>query len=471
MESDTGRRAIVLGGGLAGTLAASVLAGHVDEVTIVERDRLPAQPLPRKGVPHGRHVHALVAGGARAFDSLLPGITDTLVAEGAHRLGLPNQFLVFTPSGWWSRPEREIQFVISASRGLIDWVVRQRVLRDPDASGISVLERTDVLGLVGDRSRVRGVRLRDRAGGNEHELTADFVLDATGRGSKAADWLGALGVPAPPEELIDPGIAYATRMFAAPAGFERGFVSVNIQADPRSSEPGKGGVLNPIEGGRWLVTVAGMRGSEPPVDAEGFAAYARELRHPLIADLMRIAEPLTEPYGYRITANRRRHYERVSPWPEGFVVLGDASCTFNPIYGHGMATVARSALALRSGLRRHGIATGARSIQRAISRAANDAWSFAISQDLRYPTTIGPRPGRLARLGHRYADRLVSVADRPAVATAEINVYTLSAPSWHLAKPRVLLDALLGPKTPPRTVPPFTPAELRLLPGPAGGPA
>jgi 2-polyprenyl-6-methoxyphenol hydroxylase-like FAD-dependent oxidoreductase len=460
------RTGLVLGGGLAGTLAAMVLAGHVDEVTIVERDRLPAEPLPRKGVPQGRHVHALVAGGARALDELLPGATDAMLAAGAHRLGMPGQFLIFGPNGWWPRSEREVQFVISGSRALIDWVVRERVLRDP---AISVREHTDVLGLTGDPTRVRGARLRDRDSGIVEEVAADFVVDATGRGSSAAGWLAALGLPAADEDVVDPGVAYVTRMFTAPAEFADGFLSVNIQADPSSPEPGMGGVLNPIEGGRWLVTMAGMRGAEPPLDDTGFTAFARKLRHPLIADLISAATPLTEPYGYRTTANRRRRYERVSPWPQGFAVLGDASCTFNPIYGHGMATVARSALALRSGLRRHGLA-GAQQIQRAIAAAANDAWSLAVSLDVRYPRTIGPKPGRLSRLRYRYGDRLATVAGNPVVARAQFDVLTLSAPAWRLLTPRMVLEALTGPRAPWSTEPPFTPEERRRLPVPTEGP-
>src|SRR5437763_5428814 len=119
--------ALVLGGGLAGMLAASVLADHADAVTIVDRDRFPDGPADRAGTPHARHTHILVAGGARALDELLPGTTNTLLSLDAQHVGMPSRFLLFTAHGWLQRTS-ERQFLISCSRALLDWVVREQVL-------------------------------------------------------------------------------------------------------------------------------------------------------------------------------------------------------------------------------------------------------------------------------------------------------------------------------------------------------
>ncbi|NUS65728.1 MAG: pyridine nucleotide-disulfide oxidoreductase [Saccharothrix sp.] len=439
-------------------LAASALAGHVDRVTVVDRDRF-AEGGDRKGVPHARHAHVLMAGGSRALDDLLPGLTASLLDAGAQHLGLPNRLLVFTRSGWLPRLD-EMQFVIGCSRALLDGVVRQRVL-----GRVDLVEATDVVGLLGDRARITGARVRDRGTGAKRDLHADFVVDATGRGSKADSRLADLGLPPVQEERVDSGMVYATCLYRAPSGAGEGFPGVSVQADPRTSPFGQGGVLVPIEGGRWIVSLAGARGGEPEASPEGFLAFARGLRHPVIADLIGAAEPLTRPFAFHGTVNRRRRYERLSPWPAGFVAIGDAACTFNPVYGHGMTVVARQAVALRDGLARHGLDAGAAErLQREFARVMDDPWNLAVAQDLRYPGTIGPSRGPVARLQERYLDRLVLTATgRPTVTRAQIDAYTLSTPLSKLVlSPRVMLGAVLGPGRPPSADPPFTEAESRV---------
>ncbi|WP_158851322.1 FAD-dependent oxidoreductase [Saccharothrix deserti] len=452
-------RALVLGGGLAGMLAASVLAEHVDRVTIIDRDRF-TDDGHRGGAPQTRHTHVLMAGGSRALDELLPGFTAGLVEAGAHHIGLPNRLLVFTQSGWLPRLD-EMQFVIGCSRALLDRAVERRVLA---MDRVDLVEAADVVGLLGDRTKVTGARVRDRDTGTERDIDADFVVDATGRGSKADRWLTALGLPAVREDRVDSGMVYATCVYRAPAGAEAGFPGLNIGADPRSMRSGQGGVLVPIEDGRWIVSLAGTRGGEPDVSPEGFLAFARGLRHPAIADLISAAEPLTRPFAFHGTVNRRRRYERLSPWPSGFVVLGDAACAFNPVYGHGMTVVARQAIALRDGLARHGLhGRAAKRLQRRFAGVMNDAWDMAVGQDLRYPATIGPKPGRATHLQERYLDRLILAATgRATVTRAQIDAYTLSAPMRRLLSPRVVLGVLRGPGRPPLTDPPFTEAESRV---------
>lgn len=455
------RHAVVLGGSLAGTLAAAALAPHAHTVTIVDRDRLPDGATARKGTPHARHTHLLLAGGARALDELVPDTVSALRAAGAHRLGMPNEVLSSSPEGWSARfPER--QFLISASRSLLDWVVRRRV-REHHA--VAVREGAEVIGLRGDRARVTGVRIRDRATRTETTLDADLVVDATGGGSRAPDWLAALGADRVREDSIDPGIFYATRLYRPPVGTEHDWPGISIQPGPDTDPPGKGGVLMPIEDNRWLVTVAGMRGAEPPTDPAGFDAYARGLRHPVIADLIATAEPLTAPFGFRGHPNRRRHFHRMNPYPAGFLALGDAYCTFNPIYGHGMSAVVLAASVVRADLGRTRSTVDCRGTQARIARSVDTAWAMAVGQDVRYPHTIGAHPTSGHRWRQRYLDRLGRAArGRPAVAYAWLDVYTLSAGPRRLFTPRMFVDALRGPNTPVILDPPFTADEIVVLP-------
>src|SRR5689334_23658858 len=184
--------AVVLGGGLAGMLAASVLVRHFDEVTVVERDKLPDGPGTRSGVPQARHAHLLMSGGARAIESLLPGTLDALFSAGAHRIGVPNDLVSLSAQGWVPRFP-EMQFIVSCSRGLLDWVVRTQALRD---NKISVLTGTEPVSLLGDRHAVSGVLVEDRVSREQNCLDADLHVDATGRGSRLPSWLGSLGLPA-----------------------------------------------------------------------------------------------------------------------------------------------------------------------------------------------------------------------------------------------------------------------------------
>ena len=185
-------RALVLGAGIAGMLAATAVARHLDGVTVIDRDRLPDGPVPRPGVPQANHVHALLSGGARAIDALLPGTLDRLWAAGAHRIALPADMIALTPQGWWRRFS-EMQFLVGCSRHLLDWAVRDQALRD---DRISVLSAAEVRGLAGTADRVTGAIVRDRDSAAERVIHADLVIDATGRGSKAAGWLAGLGLPA-----------------------------------------------------------------------------------------------------------------------------------------------------------------------------------------------------------------------------------------------------------------------------------
>ena len=68
---------------MAGLLAARVLADFYETVTVVERDRLPDDAANRRGVPQGRHVHALLGRGSQVLAELFPGFLDDLVAAGA----------------------------------------------------------------------------------------------------------------------------------------------------------------------------------------------------------------------------------------------------------------------------------------------------------------------------------------------------------------------------------------------------
>lgn len=350
----------MLGGGFAGVLAAVVLREHVDEVVVVERDRFPAAPAPRRGLPQSHHSHVLVTGGARALETLLPGTLRTLYAHGAHRRGLPGDSLILSSEGWFHRFDCEAYFV-SCSRGLLDHVVRRR-------AGVRVAEGVQVTGLTGDAGRVTGVRV-----GDARTIEADLVVDATGRRSQAPRWLAEIGGPPIEEITVSTGLAYATRICQAPPGLaDLPAIMLHPQAGPS-----RGGTLLPLEGGRWVVTLTGTRGAAPPLDEAGFLAFARSLRDPIVAELLAVAAPEGPIRPFRDTANRRRLFEKAR-LPAGFVAVGDAAVAVNPLYSHGMSVAALSALRLGRELASAGIGPG---LQAALVAEAEPSWRMAVERD------------------------------------------------------------------------------------------
>jgi 2-polyprenyl-6-methoxyphenol hydroxylase-like FAD-dependent oxidoreductase len=462
-------RAIVIGGSMAGLLAARVLAAHFDRVTIVERDSFPERPAFRKGVPQSRHVHVLLGRGQQLLEHFFPGLLAELAARGAPTIMWPTEMLWLMPAGWCERFSPGVPFV-SMSRDLLEWTVRARLAASPR---ITFLAEHDVTGLLAspDAATITGVEHRARGQGADRlgpteRLPADLVVDASGRGSHTPRWLETLGYAAPAETRINSFLAYASRYYAPPEDFQADWKGLFFNAKPPHIP--RGGALFPVEGGRWLVTLAGIGDDVPPIDDAGFLDFARRLRSPILYEVIRRARPLTPVAGYRRTENQFRHYERLSRQPERLLVTGDAACAFNPIYGQGMSVAAVDALALHRCLRaqaqqrREGDLTGlARRFQRAVAECSATPWLMATGEDLRYPTTEGARPGVVTRLLHRYLDRVnLAATDNVGVNRAFGQVLNLLAPPSTLFRPNVLLPALFatresnGDGVPP-TVTPF----------------
>ncbi|WP_326587236.1 hypothetical protein [Streptomyces sp. NBC_01294] len=322
--------------------------------------------------------------------------------------------------------------VLLASRELLDWTVRREVLRH---ERIRLRSGSPATGLVGgpDGRSVTGVEFRDG-----DPLAARFVIDATGRTSKAPAWLAALGHRAPAVTRYDSGLGYSSRHYEIPPDPARRWQGMYVQGRP---DVPRGAVLVPQDGGRWLVTLIGNGEHAPPTKDEDFLDFARSLRSPALYDALREATPLTSATGFRSTANEWRHYERMDRWPAGFVVLGDAACRFNPVYGHGMTVAALAADALRKEIRDlepRNVPAAARRIQRRTVATAEVAWQIATSEDMRYAETDGPPPDRATRFLQRYMSRVMVGANTdPAISRRFFGVLSLSTSP----------NALLGPST------------------------
>ncbi len=279
-------RAVVIGGSIAGILAAQALREHVDQVVVLDRDDIPSRPEQRGGVPQGRHAHGLLARGLQAVEELFPGATDALVKRGAQLADVGHD-------GVWCFTERPLapfdteMRMLMVSRPLLEWSLRQRLLVDPR---VELREDASALDLrfSGDAQRVDGVVVRDRDGGESVVLDADLVVDATGRASRTPEWLARRGFPVPVEEVRRVDKRYATRRFVSGPDTPAAVVVGPGPGLPRS------GIALQVEGGQHVVSLMGMLGGRPPVEATEWRAYARSLAHPALAELLDTMDPLDE---------------------------------------------------------------------------------------------------------------------------------------------------------------------------------
>ena len=434
---------------MAGMLAARILCDHFGHVTVLERDTLPITPKIRAGVPQARHVHVLLARGQQIIESLFPGITEEFAAAGAERIDTARDFAWLTPAGWGLRFDSGIP-VLALSRESIDHVVRRRVA----ATGrVEFLEDTEAAGLLAERARkaVAGVAVWRRSAGEGSTLFADFVVEASGRGSRAPMWLEALGYEKPAESVVNARLGYASRIFRRPPSFDPGWCGMFQQAAPPDHP--RAGVVFPIEGGRMMVTLSGGGGEYPPVDEEGFLMFARKLRSPAIAELIRQSEPLSAIAGYRATENRWRHYETLQRRPERFVVLGDAACAFNPVYGQGITTAALGAVTLQRCLNAVPCGRVAGWFQQELAGNIHGPWTFAAGEDVRYRGMEGASLSLPVRLMHWYVDRVLELSTRDqAIRRSVLEVFHLLKQPDSLFQPQiagsVLRGLLLGPPLP-----------------------
>jgi 2-polyprenyl-6-methoxyphenol hydroxylase-like FAD-dependent oxidoreductase len=443
--------AVVLGGSIAGLLAARVLAGAYDQITVVDRDELAPGSKPRRGVPQARHIHGLLPRGQQVLEQLFPGLTAELVAHGAPTGDLLADARLLFGGHRLARTESGL-VLLSVSRPLLEDRIRARVRALPQ---VRFTPPSDAVGLrcTHEGRRITGVRLLRRADASAEEvIEADLVVDATGRGSRAPAWLQGLGFGQPDVDRVRVDVGYVTRLYRLPPDCldgDLGCVHGHAPDWPR------GGALARLEGDIWMLTLFGLLGDHPPKDPDGFDAFARSLPFPDINKAVGAAEPLEGPAGYRFPANVRRRYERMRRFPEGFLVIGDALCSFNPIYGQGMTVAALQALALRDHLR-PGMTPASRPVLRALARVIDAPWELTIGADLTVPGVDGRRTPKL-RVANAYVTRLqAAAAHDPALARAFIRVTALVDPPTALLRPRIVSQVLGARARPDR---------------PAGGPA
>jgi 2-polyprenyl-6-methoxyphenol hydroxylase-like FAD-dependent oxidoreductase len=445
-----GNTAVVIGGSMAGLLTARVLSDFYAQVTILERDALPETAVPRKGVPQGRHAHALLGRGHTIMEEMFPGLTKALLEQGV----VSGHGRFYSGGGLLCR-HPQTPPALFASRPCLETEVRGRLLALPN---VRLIDSCDVLGMTtsADYGCVTGVCfIRRQSGAAEETLVADLIIDASGRGSRTPAWLESFGYDRPEVELVEVNMGYATRFYQREPEHLDGDLMINVA--PTLDNKRACGLLAQ-EGDRWIVTLAGYFGDYPPTDEEGYMEYARCLPVPAVYELICGARPLSEPVAFKFPSNQWRHYERLDRFPVGLLVVGDALCSFTPIYGQGMTVAAMEVEALRDCLA-VGLDNLAQRFFKRTSQVVAVPWSITVGNDKQLAGTAAPPP---ARFINWYLGKLQQVARHdPEVSLAFMKVANLLAAPPSLLHPRLALRVLRGRlRRPPEPQPAKRPEPL-----------
>jgi 2-polyprenyl-6-methoxyphenol hydroxylase-like FAD-dependent oxidoreductase len=431
-----GERAVVLGGGMAGLLAARVLSDAYSEVIVVDRDELTGTSSARNGVPHGRHAHCLVARGQQIIEELLPGVTKEMSDAGV-TLGDFNGQIQWHFNGYKLAASDSGLICVSSGRPILEEHIRNRVHAIPN---VTFHEGYDIVGLatMPDNSRVIGARVQRREQGSEPEVfLADVVIDITGRGSRMPAWLTELGYGTPPEDRIKIDLAYTTRHYRLKNGNPFSHDIAINQAGTPVAPRGVFCYLLP-DGKTVELSLTGVLGDHPPTDPAGFDEYVRSLPLPIHSQFIQEWEPVDEPVRFKFPASVWRHYEALSRFPEGLLVMGDAVCSFNPVYAQGMTVAGMEALTLRRHLEL-AEPLNALAFFGEIAGQIAGPWQFSAIADLGYPGVEGERTDQI-KLVNQYIPAVLAAATMdPVVTDAFLQVAGLVADPMSLMHPEIAI--------------------------------
>ena len=425
-------RAVVLGGSMAGLCAARALHDWFDSVVILERDTFPDRPAVRDGAPQTGQPHAMLEAGRVTLEDFFPGFGDDVREAGGLQLDMGSDIVWYDQGGFAAETESALP-ALYASRPLFEHVVRDRV-RGLERATLRSRCNFITYEHDGDRDRVTGIRFRDETG-TETSLSADLVVDATGRSSRTPRWLDRNGYQSPTVDEVTVDVTYSTTRIERPPEETYG-----VLVAPEPHRP-RGAAMLPVEDGRWEVVLQGIHGERAPDDRATFIEWAGDLPVADIGRQVRNREWTADIRRYPFPASVRKRYEDLPRFPDGLVVTGDAIASFNPIYGQGMSVAALDALVLSQELSDGIAGLGPRVFDRT-EGVIDEAWQLAVGNDFTFEGTTGPKPFG-TDLFNRYAARLLRRAhDNGALTEAFFRVFRLERPATSLLHPTVAWQVL-----------------------------
>ena len=445
MTKPIAEQAVVIGAGMGGLAAAKAVAPYFEKITVLDRDALPDAPQPRAGTPQARHTHVLLAGGCKALEQLFPDVVQDLKEAQGVTLHVGRD-LRFERPGYDPFPQRDLGVeMICQSRPLLERICRRRLEED---NKVEIRARSRVTQLIPspDERGVAGVRF-ERGEGDTIDIAADLVVDASGRAGPSLALLERIGRKPPAQDEIGIDIAYSTAIFEIPDDPPEWAALNHLPAAP---EIGRGGLVVPIEGGRWTVSIGGVHGDAPPGDVEGMRSFARTFRTPTLYDAIATAKSIGEVARFNFPGSVRRHFERMERFPRGLVPIADSLCRFNPVFGQGMSVAAQEAVGLGrllEALRGNPdpLAGLAESFLSEIQPLLESPWAVAVG-DFVYPQTRGERPPDLARRFQYGVGLTRLMFEDPAVHKLGVEVMHLLKPHGLLRNPELVgrVNALMA---------------------------
>ena len=434
-------RGLVLGGSVAGLLAARALADHASEVVIVERDDLADGPAKRRGVPQGDQVHGLLARGLAQIEAFFPGITQEMVDDGAE-VADPGVDCHWYVDGA-RKPPAGIGQGVALTRPFLEWHLRRRVTA---LKGVRVV-RGRAEGLTTQAGRVDGVTLSATVNEGDH-ISGDLVVDCTGKVTRIDAWLAAIGFDSPPHRRVNVELGYASRFYARAPDERLDGARAVISLTEDLARP-RGAVAFPVEGGRWLVTIGGYHHDRPSSDPAGFVSRLAHDPCPAVRQFADCDGAVSDVSTFRYPASVRREFDRCQGLPGGLVGVGDAVASFNPIYGQGMTSAALHAATLgeylASGASPH---EPARRYFRRLRPVINSVWTLSTSADFRLKHVTCDRPRGLW-VTHRVNDLYTKATLRDAdMHRLFLRVLNLQERPETMVRPDNLLRAYLAGRRP-----------------------
>ncbi|MCY8235366.1 NAD(P)/FAD-dependent oxidoreductase [Priestia endophytica] len=415
-------KALVIGAGIAGLLTARVLSSYFEEVIVVEKDELPQKPSSRPGTPQDFHPHRVLPRGDIIMNRFFPGYINDLLTQGAHNIK-NDKISRFSPHG-------TLELVIeqkgaASSRALLEWTIRQRVQEIPN---VRFLSKQEVIGLQtsADQSQVTGVHIKERSEQKqERTVAADLVVDTSGRSSKLIKWLEFMGLDMPESERLKVRFGYSTRHYRVPPHIKEKW-SATSEGDP-AKNIGAVGVLHIEENIAQTLLFSAGGTHYPPTDPEDYEKELDALAPPTIKQFIKKLEPLGSPRGFRAQESTRQHFEQMENWPSGLLVLGDAFCNFDPIYGQGMTVAAIEAEMLDTCLKEHSSHQPGfeRDVLQRMQQAIEPAWWLSSIADLRWEGVehVGAVPLKGVTFAQKYFDLYLKQATKRAKEDNDFSMY------------------------------------------------
>ncbi|PGU78278.1 FAD-dependent oxidoreductase [Bacillus cereus] len=436
-------KAIVIGGSMAGKFAAKALSTSFKEVIIIEAgERWDGKSL-RKRVPQSNHPHVLLKGGENAIEELFPNITNELIEAGS----IINNFtrdLKWHQFGLWKQPFIGEVHMIQQSRPLLEWHIQKRIHQ---ISNITIKYETLVKGLLVDAklNKVCGVKVKYLETNTQEEVHADLVVDASGFGSKSIEWLREYEIKVQ-EEKVRIDLFYATKMFKLRENEE--LDCCNMLMSPSFPDNPYGVLIQTIEDNRYFVTFSGYANEKAPQTDDEFYDFAENLSISNVTDFLNKAEGITDIKTYKIPYQVRRRFDLVNNVPEGLLVIGDAQCRFDPVFGQGVSVAAMEAHQLQLLLqdRKQLDKTFTQQFYKKAATIIETPWDMTTTEISRHPQLKRELTTK-QKFQLWYTKQIYRLsASNSDVYIRLVRVMNLIRSPFHLFHPKVLLSVLLNRK-------------------------